>query len=117
MAIIHHLTSREAWTTAQAAGEYEAPSLADEGFIHCSGDDEQTLRVVERLYAGVSDLLVLDIDTERLTSDLKREISTRSGEMYPHVYGKINLDAVVSVRYVTLDSDGGRTISREPSNE
>ena len=101
MAIIHHLTSREAWTAAQAAGEYEAPSLADEGFIHCSGDEEQTLRVVERLYAGVSDLLVLDIATEKLASEVKREFSTRSGEMYPHVYGKINLDAVVSVRFVT----------------
>ena len=117
MAVIHHLTSREAWTAAQAAGEYEAPSLADEGFIHCSGDEEQTLRVVERLYAGVSDLLVLDIDTEKLTSELKREISTRSGEMYPHVYGKIDLDAVVSVRYVSQDLDGKHSISREASND
>ena len=117
MDIIYHLTSRDAWAAAQAAGEYEAPSLADEGFIHCSGDEEQTLRVVERLYAGASGLLVLDIDTERLSSEVKREISTRSGEMYPHVYGKIDLDAVVSVRYVTLDSDGRRTISREPAND
>ena len=117
MAIIYHLTSREAWAAAQAAGEYEAPSLADEGFIHCSGDEEQTLRVVERLYAGVSGLLVLDIDTEKLASEVKREFSTRSGEMYPHVYGKIDLDAVVSVQYVTLDSGGRHTISREPAND
>ena len=117
MAIIHHLTSREAWASAQAAGEYEAPSLADEGFIHCSGDEAQTLRVVERLYAGASGLLVLDIDTERLTSEVKREISTRSGEMYPHVYGKINLDAVVSVRDLALDSDGRHTIPRGPAND
>ena len=117
MAIIHHLTSREGWAAGQAAGEYEASSLAAEGFIHCSGDEEQTLRVVERLYAGVSGLLVLDIDTEKLTSELKREISARSGEMYPHVYGKINLDSVVGVRYVTLDSGGRHTISREPAND
>ncbi len=123
MAIIYHLTSREAWAAAQAAGEYEAPSLADEGFIHCSGDEEQTLRVVERLYAGVSDLLVLDIDTEKLTvgahgcAPLQWEISARSGEMYPHVYGKINLNAVVSVRYVTQGPDGKRSISGDGSNE
>ena len=117
MAIIYHLTSREEWAAAQTAGEYEAPSLADEGFIHCSGDDEQTLRVVERLYAGVSGLLVLDIDTEKLTSEVKREISARSGEMYPHVYGKINLGSIVTVRYVTLGSDGRHTISREPVND
>ena len=117
MAFIYHLTSREAWAVAQAAGEYEAPSLADEGFIHCSGDEEQTLRVVERLYAGVSDLLVLDIDTEKLTSEVRREISARSGEMYPHIYGKINLDAVVGVRSVTQDPDGKHSISRKASNE
>ena len=117
MAIIYHLTSPEAWAAAQAAGEYDAPSLADEGFIHCSGDEEQTLRVVERLYAGVSDLLVLDVDTEKLTSEVKREISARSGEMYPHVYGKIDLDAVVSVRYVTQGPDGKHSISGEASYE
>ncbi len=117
MAIIYHLTSREAWAAAQAADEYEAPSLADEGFIHCSGDEEQTLRVVERLYAGVSDLLVLDVDTEKLTSELKREISARSGEMYPHIYGKINLDAVTRVRDLALDADGRHTISRETAND
>ena len=116
MAIIYHLTSREAWAAAQAVGEYEAPSLADEGFIHCSADEAQTLRVAERLYAGVAGLQVLDIDTEKLTSEVKREISTRSGEIYPHVYGKINLDAVTRVRYLTLDADGRHAISREPAN-
>ena len=116
MAIIYHLTSREAWAAAQAADEYEAPSLADEGFIHCSGDEEQTLRVVERLYAGVSDLLVLDVDTERLRAEVNREPS-RSGEIYPHIYGKINLDAVVGVRDITVDGDGKHSISRETAND
>ena len=37
MTIIYHLTGREAWAEAQKADEYEAPSLAEEGFIHCSG--------------------------------------------------------------------------------
>ena len=116
MAIIYHLTSGEAWAAAQAASEYEAPSLADEGFIHCSGDEEQTLRVVERLYAGVSDLLVLDVDTERLRAEVNREPS-RSGEVYPHIYGKINLDAVVGVRDITVDADGKHSISRETAND
>ena len=45
LTIIYHLTGRDAWAAAQAAGEYEAPSLADEGFIHCSADEAQALRV------------------------------------------------------------------------
>ena len=105
MDIIYHLTSRDAWTAAQAAGEYEAPSLADEGFIHCTADEAQALRVAERLYAGLSGLQVLAVDTERLQAEVKRE-PNRSGEIYPHIYGRINLDAVVRIRDLTQDSDG-----------
>ena len=116
MAIIYHLTSREAWAAAQAAGEYEAPSLADEGFIHCSADEAQTLRVAARLYAGASGLLVLDVDTGALRAEVKREPS-RSGEIYPHIYGKMNLDAVVRVRDLALDADGNHAIARESAND
>ena len=105
MTVIYHITTSDAWTAAQSAGEYEAPSLADEGFIHCSGDEAQTLRVVERLYSEVTGLIVLDVDVIRLKAEVKREPS-RSGEIYPHIYGKINLDAVVRVRDLTVDSDG-----------
>ena len=105
MSIIYHLTSRDAWAAAQSAGEYEAPSLADEGFIHCSADEAQTLRVAERLYSGATDLQVLDVDTERLQVEVKREPS-RSGEIYPHIYGRVNLDAVVRVRDLSLDANG-----------
>ena len=105
MTVIYHLTTPEAWTAAQVAGEYEAPSLADEGFIHCSADEAQTLRVAERLYSGVTGLQVLDVDVIRLNAEVKREPS-RSGEIYPHIYGKINLDAVVRIRDLTLDAEG-----------
>ena len=76
-----------------------------EGFIHCSGDEAQALRVAERLYPGATGLQLLDVDTERLIAEVKREPS-RSGEIYPHIYGRINLDAVVRVRDLSLDADG-----------
>ena len=105
MTVIYHITTADAWAAAQTVGEYEAPSLADEGFIHCSGDEAQTLRVVQRLYSGATGLQVLDVDVIRLKAEVKREAS-RSGEIYPHVYGRINLDAVVRVRDLTLDAEG-----------
>lgn len=105
MTVIHHLTTAEAWAGAQAAGEYAAPSLAAEGFIHCSGDEAQTLRVAGRLYPGQAGLIALDVDTARLKAEVKRE-PNRSGEIYPHIYGKINLDAVTRVRDLTLDAEG-----------
>ena len=110
MSIIYHLTSRDAWAEAQSEGVYEAPSLADEGFIHCSADEAQALRVAERLYAGATGLQLLDVDTEKLNAEVKREPS-RSGEIYPHIYGRINLDAVVRVRDLDLDADGRHSLS------
>ena len=63
------------------------------------------LRGAARLFAGRTDLIVLDVDTERLPEDspVIRE-AARSGEIYPHVYGPINHDAVVRVRALVPDS-------------
>ena len=112
MATILHLTTPEAWEAAQTSGEYEAASLETEGFIHCSADEDQTLRVAARLYAGKSGLIVLDVDVERLTAEVRREPS-RSGEIYPHIYGRINCDAVVRIRALTLDADGQHRLDSE----
>ena len=103
--IIYHLAFRADWEAGQAGGEYLAPSLAEEGFIHASGDEEQMLRVAARLFAGRADLLALDVDTERLPDDspVIRE-PARSGEIYPHVYGPINPDAVIRVRALVPDA-------------
>ena len=102
--IIYHLAFRADWEAGLDAGQYRAPSLAEEGFIHASGDEEQMLRVAARLFAGRTDLLVLDVDTERLPDDspVIRE-PARSGEIYPHVYGPINPGAVVCVRALVPD--------------
>lgn len=104
--IIYHLAFRADWEAGLASGEYRAPSLADEGFIHASGDEEQMLRVAARLFAGRTDLLALDVDTERLPNDspVIRE-PARSGEIYPHVYGPINPDAIVQVRALVPAAD------------
>ena len=105
MTIIYHLTNKLGWETAQPSGEYEAPSLAEEGFIHCSKDVAQMLRVADRLYGGRTDLQVLDVEMEKLDAPVKHEPS-RSGEIYPHIYGKLSLGAVVRVRNLGVNSDG-----------
>ena len=110
MPMIYHLAVSAEWeagvaTSEDEAGEYRAGSLAEEGFIHCSEDEVQMLRVANRLFSGRTDLLVLDLNVDALTSPLKREPS-RSGEIYPHIYGPINTDAVVRVRRLVPDADG-----------
>ena len=105
MEIIYHLILASDWEAAKATGEVKPGSLAEEGFIHCSRDDAQALAVAKRLYAGQSVMVLLEVDTEKLLAPVKREAS-RSGEIYPHIYGPLNADAVVGVRPLELDVDG-----------
>ncbi len=105
MAIIYHLTSEAEWGDAQGREEYRAESLALEGFIHCSKDHAQLLAVANRLFAGQTGLLALELDTGSLSSPLKHEAS-RSGEVYPHIYGPLNTDAVVGVFTLSIGVDG-----------
>ena len=55
MALIYHLARRREWEDAGASGPYRAASLAQEGFIHCSMDEDQMLAVANRLFAGMED--------------------------------------------------------------
>ena len=94
---ILHATSRAAWSAAQARGQYSADSLAGEGFIHCSKVD-QILRVANLSFTGQHGLVLLVIDPGRLASELRWDPGADlATELFPHIYGPINLDAVAQV--------------------
>lgn len=102
--MIFHITTRSAWQEAHAQGEYTAPSLSVEGFIHCS-TLSQILPVAENFYRGQKGLALLVIDPALLSAALHWEAPTErilptgivEGEKFPHIYGPINLNAVVKV--------------------
>jgi uncharacterized protein (DUF952 family) len=94
--IIYHITSAEEWKTALFEGMYEAASLKTEGFIHCS-TDKQVQGVLDRYFQGKTNLLKLVIDTDKLENELKFELAPSVNQEFPHVYGAINLDAVIGV--------------------
>ena len=101
MALIYHIVLPEAWATFDT-DLYRSVSLETEGFIHCSFPG-QLDSVVERYYGGVHDIVVLEIDTEKLMSRVLNEAST-ANEIYPHVYGPINRDAIISATHRTLNA-------------
>lgn len=111
--MIYHITSRSAWNEARARGDYRAESLDTEGFIHCS-TEEQVIPVAENFYKGQHGLLLLVIEPERLTSDLKWEPPAHGapppgvpeGDLFPHIYGPVNLEAVVKVFDLQANPDG-----------
>ena len=105
MTMIYHLAPVADWEAASGLAEYEAESLESEGFIHCSKDHDQAVEVANRLFNGRNDMLVLELDVDRLVSPIKHE-AARSGTVYPHIYGPINTAAVVGVLALTTGEDG-----------
>lgn len=99
MGLIYHITTSEACTKAKETGSYATPSLKEEGFIHCS-ELSQVEDIRSRFYTGVHDLVLLTIDTEKLTSQLIFEWSPSVQNTFPHIYGPINVDAVVDLTAV-----------------
>ncbi len=92
---LFHILSEAAWRDAQAAGIYAPASLADEGFIHLSLAG-QLLRSANSYFSGQGDLLVLRIDGDALTAELRFDEVANRG-IYPHLYGPLNLNAVRQV--------------------
>ncbi|MBK9124549.1 MAG: DUF952 domain-containing protein [Chloroflexi bacterium] len=110
--VILHIIARSAWDSRLDAGEIRSPSLATEGFIHFS-TPAQLLRTANKHYHGRTDLLVLRVDAEKLTAPLRWEAAGRSGPpdnpndpLYPHLYGPINLDAVIDTVGLPCEPDG-----------
>lgn len=89
---IYHIVLPEIWESVKNEPLYRHDSLAVEGFIHCSYED-QLNGVIKRYYADVERIVILTIETDQLTARLVAEPST-GGEIYPHIYGPLNLTSV-----------------------
>jgi uncharacterized protein (DUF952 family) len=90
-----HLCRRRDWEQAVQAGVYRAGSLDELGFIHLSRP-EQIQGVAKRYYAGVQGLVLLWIDPHKLSAEIRWEAS--DGQIFPHLYGMLNVDAVQLVQ-------------------
>jgi uncharacterized protein (DUF952 family) len=113
--LIYHIAPRNMWDAARAEGTYHADSLAAEGFIHCS-TSRQVTRVANTLYKGKQGLVLLVIDPAQLEPELRWEPPTSTAplpdgseptrELFPHLYGPLNLGAVVRVVEFEPGKDG-----------
>ena len=94
--MIYHVTTKQAWEEALQKGAYETASLATEGFIHNS-TLFQVPGVLDRYYKDQAGLILLHIDESLLTSELKYELAPSVNEMFPHIFGPININAVTNI--------------------
>jgi len=96
--LIFHIATPQDFENAKQTGQYTHKSLAIENFIHCSLA-HQIDGVLQRYYKGIRPLLMLSIDTQKLTSKLIFEMAT-IGEEFPHIYGTINMEAIVEIKEI-----------------
>ncbi len=113
--ILYHITTRAEWQAAQRARSYASATLTDAGFIHAS-TREQVIEVANAFYRGQQDLVLLVMDADLLRSEIRWEPPDHptSGasaplpeqDLFPHLYGPINLDCVVQVLDLMPDAGG-----------
>lgn len=97
--MIYHVATLASWNEAKIKGIFSVPSLAIEGFIHCS-TQHQVQGVLQRYYQGQSNLVLLHIDESLLNVVLKYENAPSVNELFPHVFGAINVNAIVNVENI-----------------
>ena len=102
---IYHICRRVEWEAGEAAGVYRG-SFQDisDGFIHFS-TGAQVRRSAAKHSAGQSGLVLLTVEPSALGDSLKWEPS-RTGESFPHLYGTLQLTAVLHVDDLPLRPDG-----------
>jgi uncharacterized protein (DUF952 family) len=114
--VIYHITTKASWQEAVRRGLYEPESLKTEGFVHCS-TLEQTLGTATRYFLGQADLVLLCIDPSHLTAQWRFEapanpLDDRAHELFPHIYGPVNLDAVLRAVGFPRDATGNFQLPR-----
>ena len=94
-----HIATPGEWSEAQRRGTVAPPSLAAEGFVHCS-TRRQVPATLARHFRGAGSLVLLRLDPGAVEADLRWE-EGQPGELFPHVYAAIPVGAVVAVTPIT----------------
>ena len=102
--MILHITQRQEWETAKNLGTYRSNTLDSEGFIHCS-TAAQVLGSANRFFKDQTDLVILTIDTSRVKPEIKYE-GAETTNLFPHIYGELNIDAVLQASDFEADPNG-----------
>ncbi len=103
--LILHIARREEWEAEQAEGFYSPANFEREGFIHGSLP-EQILGSAQKHYLGQRDLVLLGIDSRRVQAEIRFENLVGGSQPFPHIYGKLNRDAVIGTSSFEANSEG-----------
>lgn len=104
--MLFKVLAQSAWEAAEGLGRFEGVGIdVSDGFIHLSAAD-QVVQTVRVHFAGQSGLVLVAVDPSVLGQTLRWEAS-RGGDLFPHVYGVIPMDAVIETWPLPIGQDGG----------
>jgi uncharacterized protein (DUF952 family) len=103
--IIYHFTERETYEAARSVGYFTPRAFEKDGFIHCS-TREQVLHVANFIAPKDGDLVLLEINTEKVTPEIIYENLEGGDRLFPHIYGPLDLDAIRHAEGFGVNSEG-----------
>ena len=105
MPTIYKISPASAWREAERQGVYKgSPDDLRDGYIHFS-TPSQVAETARKHYFGQTGLFLVAIDADALGDALRWEPS-RNDELFPHLYGPLDLDHVISIEALVLQEDG-----------
>jgi uncharacterized protein (DUF952 family) len=105
---IYHITTTREWSAAKTAGTYSPANFITDGFIHCSFKDQVAI-VANKYYADINDLVLLKIETDLVPANIIEENLDGGSENFPHIYGKLPSNAVITSAPLPRDAGGRYT--------
>jgi uncharacterized protein (DUF952 family) len=109
MKYLYHIAKVSDWEQAQQNGSYAIGSLQrsfeEDGFIHLAYGRQVNI-IADMIYKETPDLVLLKINPDRLTAEVKDEVADVPRDTFPHLYGSLNIDAVESVDPYDISSNG-----------
>ncbi len=104
MRTTYHLVPAATWAERSAKDTYAPPSLAAEGFVHCTDGEAELLATGDRYYRDdPRPYVVLTIDLDAVGAEWGYD---DPGRIYPHVHGAIPPPAVLAARRIERTADG-----------
>jgi uncharacterized protein (DUF952 family) len=106
---IYKICPTSAWREAERQGIYRGSADdARDGFIHFS-TAAQVAETARKHFFGQTELLLIAVDADALGEALRWERS-RNDELFPHLYGELDLGSAIEVRDMPARADGTHDI-------
>ena len=103
--MIYHILHRAEWERAKETGVYFSSRFESTGFIHCS-TLEKIVPIANFNYKNMNDMVILEIDEKKIVAEIKWEDLYGDEYDFPHIYGKMDLEAVNCVYDFPADRGG-----------